>query len=344
MRIALVHFLAGVREGGSERIVKHLAARLAARGHDVHVYTNDGPVMFDQRVRVCRIPYIPLFGKLDYWSKILTFSLFASMGILFRRYDAVHAFFYLDSYLPIVAGKMTGAATVFTFCGVLDKEAPAGRLAGRSAALTETGRRLYANLGVRNITVIPNGADRALPLTNRSAVRKRLGIRPDEIAVLTVARPDEIKDPWLLRDIILRSGKKFKFVLVGISEAEPLKSLSHERAIKLGILPSGEVAQYYAASDLFLLTSRSEGFPGVILEALSAGLPVLATNVGGIPDVLNSSVGSFIDRDPAKAARTLNAFTKRKIASMRTRCRAYARRSYDWDIVAAQYERLYRVA
>ena len=58
--------------------------------------------------------------------------------------------------------------------------------------------------------------------------------------------------------------------------------------------PHGEIPKFLAAADVFVLPSLSEGFPLVILEALASGVPVVATPVGGIPDVLTSGSNALL--------------------------------------------------
>jgi len=75
------------------------------------------------------------------------------------------------------------------------------------------------------------------------------------------------------------------------------------RVVFHGNLTHEEIAKYMIASDLFCLVSKNEGQPNVILEALACGLPVVATNVGGIPDLIDSKNGVLVEPDnPADLA------------------------------------------
>ncbi|MBI4014456.1 MAG: glycosyltransferase family 4 protein [Candidatus Aenigmarchaeota archaeon] len=346
MRIAMVHFLAGVREGGTENIAKNLARELVDLGHDVDIYTNKGDASFPEGTTMRKMPYIwmPL-RHLRYLSMIFFFSLFAALNILFRRYDIVHGFFYADSYLPFVAAKLTRKKIVYTFGGVLDKEAKTGKLADKCVALASAIKDVYEKLGVREIEIIPNGVDTARFVRDENARKEIRGTLRlyDRLTMLTVARPDEIKGPGMLASIIEKCPD-VNFLLVGISEAEPLKSMNAKNAIKLGKMGNEDAKKYYSAADCFLLTSRSEGMPTVLVEALSSGLPVIATKVGGVPDVVDHRVGFLIEQDPTKAAALINRLAKEKatLDDMRGACRAKAVKNYDWKILAKKYEELYR--
>ena len=69
----------------------------------------------------------------------------------------------------------------------------------------------------------------------------------------------------------------------------------------LGRRKSGEVAQWMRAADIFCLPSHSEGCPNVIVEALACGRPIVASNVGGIPELVDEGCGILMaPRDPGK--------------------------------------------
>lgn len=345
MRIAMVHFLAGVREGGTENIAKNLARELVRSGHKVDIYTNKGNVSFPEGVTVRRMPYVwmPL-RHLRYLSMIFFFSLFAALSILFRRYDVVHGFFYADAYLPFLAAKLTRKKIVYTFGGVLDKEAATGKLADKCVALVSASKDVYENMGVRGIEIIPNGVDTTSFVRSeekRKGLRESLALA-DRLTMLTIARPDEIKGPDLLASIIEKCPD-VNFLLAGISEAEPLKSMNAKNAIKLGKMSNEDARAYYSAADCFLLTSRSEGMPTVLVEALSSGLPVVATKVGGVPDVVDYKVGFLIEQNASAAAVLINRLAKEKetLPNMSKACRAKAVANYDWRILAKKYEDVY---
>lgn len=94
------------------------------------------------------------------------------------------------------------------------------------------------------------------------------------------------------------NGKKCLFFIMGVGEEEDeLKNLIrekglHETVILLGHIP--EAARFLKAFDLFLLPSIKEGLPYVILEAMQAGLPIAATYVGGIPDLIENGVHGLL--------------------------------------------------
>ena len=135
--------------------------------------------------------------------------------------------------------------------------------------------------------------------------------------ILFAARLDPVKQPLLVADIaqalsILRPQRDFRFIIAGDG---PQREAFERRVHKLGLDSlfdfRGQVddlAPLYAACDVLLLTSRSEGVPLVVLEALASARPVVASKVGGIPEVLDPSCGILIEKpDPGEFARAIHS-------------------------------------
>jgi glycosyltransferase involved in cell wall biosynthesis len=160
----------------------------------------------------------------------------------------------------------------------------------------------------KKITVIPHGVDpdrfdpSALQ-TSARLVRERLGIRNDGFMLLTVHRLDKRKDLstaiQALRNV-LRHKPNVKLVVVG---AGPERGRFLELAKREGVAPSivfvgyvsdQQLPSYYAATDLFLLSSFYEAFGLVLLQAMAAGKCVVASNVGGVPEIVRDGVTGFL--------------------------------------------------
>jgi teichuronic acid biosynthesis glycosyltransferase TuaC len=141
---------------------------------------------------------------------------------------------------------------------------------------------------------VPNGVDRQLfRPRNRSDARKELALPENTKILLFVGRLEKEKGLEELgrayRDLLEKSQEPISLVLLGEgsfqeSLARQVKDLKN--VLFLGARPPREVASYLAASNLLVLPSWAEGTPNVVLEALASGRPVVATHVGGIPDVV----------------------------------------------------------
>ena len=107
-----------------------------------------------------------------------------------------------------------------------------------------------------------------------------------------------------------------------------------------GLVPNAELARWYSAADVLVLGSSREGWPNVLLEAMACGTPVVATAVGGIPEVVqNTSVGRLVaQREPAAFAAAIHDL----LASQpdRQQVRAYAE-GFSWDRTSQDQAKLF---
>jgi glycosyltransferase involved in cell wall biosynthesis len=149
--------------------------------------------------------------------------------------------------------------------------------------------------------------------------RRVLGIAPDRFVVGWIGRMTGIKST----DVVLRAfaalrrrGVDAVLCLVGDGpDRDALERRAHELGVMRHCLFLGyqeEVARFYAAFDAFLLASENEGTPVTTIESLAAGRPVVATRVGGIPDVVEDGVDGFLaePRDPEGLAERLERLAR----------------------------------
>ena len=152
------------------------------------------------------------------------------------------------------------------------------------------------------IRVIPNGCDAAIfHPGDRDAARAALALPVDAEVVLYVGRLVAEKG---LRELIgatrrlapSRPGLKVVLVGEGPLHGELAECIAREKlnVTLAGAQPPAEVARWMAAADLVTLPSYSEGHPNVLVEALACGRPVVATPVGGIPEVVDASSGLLV--------------------------------------------------
>jgi L-malate glycosyltransferase len=136
---------------------------------------------------------------------------------------------------------------------------------------------------------------------SRASVRAEFGVSDRECLVLQVARLDAIKDHrTALRALALATQCEPHMRLFIVGDGPERATIQQEivnhslsdRVAMLG--PRRDVPRLLAAADVFLLTSVSEGIPVTILEAMAAGVPVVATNVGGVPELLNDGVTGLL--------------------------------------------------
>ncbi len=165
-----------------------------------------------------------------------------------------------------------------------------------SAAL---GDRIRDVTGVSAVH-LPLGSDhralraKALP---RAEARRRLGLPADRIVVLFVGNLKPTKGIRELADALLRLGDPFLGVLVGGGAEAHYGSDgsgAEGRLSYVGPRPHDDVVLYMSAADVLVLPSYGEGLPTVLVEAGSLGLPVIASAVGGIPELLGADRGTIL--------------------------------------------------
>lgn len=191
------------------------------------------------------------------------------------------------------------------------------------------------------IRAIPNGCDAAIfHPRDRDEARAALGIDADAELVVYVGRLVPEKGLRELLDAMAALAPqrpKLQLALVGEgpmrAELETRIDADPSLRVRLpGAQGPHEVARWMAASDLVTLPSYSEGHPNVLVEALACGRPVVATPVGGIPEVVDADCGLLVAaRDPAALAAGLRDALERTWDE-----NALSRRfSRGWDAVAA---------
>lgn len=175
------------------------------------------------------------------------------------------------------------------------------RRADGSFAVTPRFRDNLVDLGVApsKIAVVYNGIDFDAPVPGPPLTRDDLGIADEAFTAVMVARMHPVKDHMTLLkafDQVRQDGDRL--LLVGDG---PYRERVEERAVALGLGDSvsflgqrGDAERIMALSDVVLLTSLSESFPLVLLEAAKVGRPVISTDVGGVNELIEVGNGGWV--------------------------------------------------
>ena len=195
------------------------------------------------------------------------------------------------------------------------------------------------------IRVLHNGVDvnRFRPLNGiKDEMRKKLGISKDSSVVLTVRRL--VYKNGI--DTLIESAKKaikknprLVFLVVGKGpDFEKVKEKTGQLGIQknfrlTGFISDEDLPFYYNAADFFVLPSKSgEGLPLVALEAMACGVPVIATNVGGISEIIKEGSGKLVPpSNPDSLAEAILEFSHRELSALRKDLRAMIKQKYSWD-------------
>jgi glycosyltransferase involved in cell wall biosynthesis len=228
--------------------------------------------------------------------------------------------------------------------------------ADKIIAISNATKDYVLRLGAKpsKIKVIYNGVDlaRFRPIVGRrEEMRRKLGITQNAIVVLTVRRlvykngVDTLIDT---ANIAVKKNPRILFLVVGKGpDMESVKlQLAHlgiEANFRLtGFVSDQDLPSYYNVADLFVLPSKSgEGLPLVALEAMACGLPVIATDVGGIREILMEDYGKLVaPNQPELLAKAVLDFATVDFSSRRGELRAMVEKRFSWD---ANVERLVEI-
>lgn len=279
--------------GGVEVFVKNLASHLIDHGVKVEVFSSES------------VPIIPIQGM-----KSLSF---AFAGALYGHsksrvaYDIIHA-----QNLPsaIISRSFKAKVRIATLHGVYAEQV--ALLHGRSLegilrrvedkflrdmdALVAVSRDVEKHYKRRGFTIayIPNGIDLDL-LPSRER-------RYYEFQLVYVGRLSYEKGADLLIEAVKRLPRDLNLRLVVVGSGPMERKLNNmaygdPRIIFIGSRDHATTLEIIRGSDLFLLPSRMEGAPMALLEAMALGVPVIASDVGGIPDFIENGVTGLLFRD-----------------------------------------------
>lgn len=222
------------------------------------------------------------------------------------RADLVHCHLPLAGVVGRLAGRAAGVPVVYTEHNLMERYHPwtrranlwTWRLQARVVAVSaEVAASIERHAGSRvPVRVVRNGVPvdrlRRDP-DGGSEVRRRLGIPPEApvLGQVAVFRRQKRLDLWLeTARQVLRDRPDARFVLVGDGPLRPeIERCARDLGLTGAVSFTGlqdDVRPFLSAMDLLLVTSEFEGLPLVLLEAMALELPVVATAVGGIPEVV----------------------------------------------------------
>ncbi len=357
----LTHVLAPATFGGLERVVFALSTGQHRRGHavDVVMLLEEGvsePLIASQ-LRHEGVGIVAIAtSRRGYWRQLrLLREHCAKVGP-----DVLHTHGYLPDVLSRVLMGTVHARRVSTVHGFIGAtlrgqvyEWLQCRAYGRVDAVAVS-KKLASDLVARGVPkakvhVIPNAAV-PVALVDREVARRRLGVSEEAFNVGWVGRVSHEKGLDLLLEAVSQlADVPIRLTVVGDGPARnALEGRCKRDGLESIVRWAGIVADpatMLHAFDLVVLSSRTEGTPMILLEAMNAQVPVVATEVGGIPDVMTAEQGLLVppENPAALAAAIRSVYGDRPAAARRA---AAARRRIDTDFAVdawlEKYDALYR--
>ena len=358
--------------GGSGIVGSELGCELAARGHTVHFISYELPTRLcrlNERLQFHQVEMFdyPLFEFPPYTlalaSKIVEVAASTNLDVLHMHYAIPHAtaaflareIYKPTRYLPFVT---TLHGTDITLVGSRASFLPTTRFSiEQSDAVTAISQYLAEEtkqiFGYDQAEVIPNFIN-AVDYQRRENAELRAALAPrGERLLMHVSnfRPvkritDCVKAFAALRT---RSSLPARLVMCGDGpERERAVTLAHELGVADDVVFVGSVpniADYLSVADLLLLPSESESFGLSALEAMACEVPVIATRVGGLPEVvLEGETGHLVAVGATDAMADLAAALlsdQPRLRTMGRQSRKWAVERYNTDRIIPQYEALY---
>ncbi len=300
-RLKICHVLSSLNVGGAERIALRLA-REQAKDHDVSLFAlRGGPFELEAaklglRTRVCTGPP---------WR----IALQCTAEFLRGRYDLINSHNRWAQRYAVLARPSPVIMTLHAECradyGWAVRKPWIDGIIAVSDRAAETFRIIHPSFQSRYpLVVVKNGIALDCMALGRDVTRDTLGITDCHV-LITVARLDPAKNlNLLLHALALCNAEQrgIRLLLVGDGECRnKLQKLASDLRLDNVVSFLGlrtDIANLLAASDTFVLSSQTEGLPVSVLEAMVAGLPVIATAVGGVPEVVeNGTTGILVTPD-----------------------------------------------
>jgi glycosyltransferase involved in cell wall biosynthesis len=316
--IKCLYIITRLDRGGSAEVVLQWAEGLQKRGFQITIISGrtDNPER-DLSAFASRTG-IPLVMFPSLQREVQPFSDIKALVILYRyikkaKPDIVHTHTSKAGFLGRIAAKLNRVPVIIhsthghIFYGYYGRlktklfilmEKFAGNFTDCITELTQLGIEDHIKLKIAprdKFVVLRAGIDLTQyrsPQKNREQMRQEFSLPVEAFVVGWVGRMTDIKNPLLLVKTaeILKNKSSLRFLMAGGGELlEPAKELAIQLNIVDKIIFTGhrnDIPNILTAVDIYVLTSRNEGLGRSILEAQAAGITVIATNVGGVPEIV----------------------------------------------------------
>lgn len=367
-RIRVAYLIDRLQRAGAQAHLGQLVSRLDRGGFEPEVLCllAGGPVADEMRSRGVSVEVLGL-GRL-YGPRAVAELFRLARRLRERRIDVLHTYLVSANIYGAIAARMARVPVITSRRDIgfsrnwrlrLVEERLINPLVHRvvavSPAVAELTRREHGIPPGRLVT-IENGVDVLVWRPEgqpRAEARRELGLRDDEVAVGVIGHLSPVKGHADFLEAAARVSAQApptRFVLVGDG---PLRSELHALAASLGlgdrVVFAGtraDMPRVLSALDVVAVPSHSEGMSNALLEAMAMALPVVATRVGGNPDVVrDGETGRLVaPRNPAELARVLLELVMDRTArdSLGRAARRYVASNLSLSGMVARYEELYR--
>jgi len=349
--MVILHVVAPAEFGGLERVVQMLTGGLRGLDHEVHVAavlpaaTAGEPFLaplasagvFTHRIAVSGRAYRRERAAIEAVCRAVRPDAVHTHGY---RPDVVDAGVARHLQIPVVttAHGFTGGPLRNRVYEYLQRRAFRRFDAVVAVSRSLTAHLMRAGVSKTRIHTVPNAWHRRSSALDRATARRLLGLPAEGFVAGWVGRLSGEKGPDILVDALPHLHGLPLTVSVMGSGVDQLSLQQRARELGVaerlrwhGIVPDAD--RLFAAFDVCVLSSRTEGTPMVLFEAIAAGVPVVATSVGGVPDVVSREEAVVVrPGDPAALAAGIRDVYEETAASAQRAERARIRLQRDFDV------------
>jgi glycosyltransferase involved in cell wall biosynthesis len=363
--IRVLHAIETASTGGAERVLVDVARSLSPDFHSIGMTLVEGWTSRELRRHAIDTHVLPLQRAFD-WRWPARFARFLRSHAI----DVVHCHEFTTTCYAALGSMLAGVPLVSTMHGKNYWPERAYRrralhwAAGRShafVAVSEDLQRFAAqvlSLPAKQVQVVPNGVDLAAFVPNAEAsarIRSSLGISPDDVVIVAVGALEPVKGHAALIEAMAQvcqraPAAKLWIVGEGYLRSE-LEALVERHGLRESIAFLGwrtDIHHVIAAADFSVLASKSEGMPLAVMESMACARPVVATRVGGLPELIEHEVSGLLVQpdDVGQLAAALHILVAQPQRRRELGEAAYQRASARFSLAAmtASYQEIYRTA
>jgi glycosyltransferase involved in cell wall biosynthesis len=364
----IFHIISGLSAGGAERNLYNICTNNTKNNHIVVSLTNIGEFGKLLKQKNIEVFCFNLKSKLYFIKNLyLLYKLIAA-----RKPDIVQTWLYHADLIGGLIAKLAGCNNIywnlrqskfliesknkFTYNIILINSKISSWLPKKIICNSSLAKRVHINLGYdsKKFKIIYNGVDTNKFYINsdiKKKFRKKYRIKKNTIVLGCVGRNDPYKDIQnLIVALSILKLKNISFVCIIVGKDfnkknKELVNLITNLSLKKNIYLWGykkNIAKIMNCLDLFILSSKSESFPNVIIEAMSCGVPCVATNVGDVKKIiLNKDLIVKPNSSNSLALAILNVLKKRNKILSNTNSRAinsYVVKNYNLKKMIKNYE------
>lgn len=355
--IKVIHIVFSLEYGGLERIAIELAKHLNSGRYNVSICCLDtlGELTAEARANGIEVFLVKRRPGPDFTLPIRLAHILRK-----RKADVVHTHNMGPLLYGTLGARLAGVPVVInTRHGRAPKRTNAYIWKANDAiiAISQDARDeivKWNHIRLDKLKVIYNGIDNDRYSSEKTGdtIRQNLNIESGAMVVGTVARLSEEKDQFTLLDAFAKVISELQNVYLVIAGDGPLRKDLESHASDLGISQRvrflgfrDDISSILRILDLFVLSSTSEGISLTLLEAMAAGLPIVATKVGGNPEVVIDGTTGFLvaPKKPAEMAEAIyNLLSDKKLArEMGDAGKKRVEEKFSLERMAKEYKEVY---